>query len=86
LLLLTSTDSKGGVLGVDGLLVVLELVVGHVEGQVVADEGGDGADLNGSEFPLAGRVSHGNTMHGMIWGARDEEDILACLTPCTTVW
>jgi hypothetical protein len=77
--LLTSADSKGRVLGVEGFLVVFDLVAGNVEGQVVADEGSNGANLNGSEFPLS-KSQTSSTIYVM------EENILACRTPCTTVW
>lgn len=47
-----STDTKGRVLGVDGLLVVLNLLTRDIEGEMVADEGRNCANLNGGKFPL----------------------------------
>ena len=50
--LLTTAHAEGRVLGVDVLLLILEVLVGHVEGQVEADEGANGADLEGGSLLL----------------------------------
>jgi hypothetical protein len=51
---LTTTDTKRRVLGVDVLLLILKVLVGHVEGCVEADEGADGAGLEGGKLLLEG--------------------------------
>jgi hypothetical protein len=50
--LLTSANTQRRVLGVDSLLVVLKLLGGDIESQVVADESRDSADLDGGKLPL----------------------------------
>lgn len=50
--LITSANSERRVLGVDSLLVILNLLGGNIEGKVVADETSDTTDLDGSKFPL----------------------------------
>lgn len=51
--MLTSADTQRGVLCVDSLLVIFDLLGRNVEGKMVANEASDTANLNGSEFPLS---------------------------------
>lgn len=51
--LLTSANTEWGELGVDSLLVILKLLLGDIEGKVVADEAGNTTDLDGSKLALA---------------------------------
>lgn len=69
-----AADTEGRVLGVDSLLIVLELLAGNVERGVVANEAANTTDFSGREFPLL----HVSTVMAIL-----PTNLQACPTPCT---
>jgi hypothetical protein len=47
-----TNDTERGVAGGEDLLIVLNALLGEVEGQEVAEEGGDHVDFHGGELAL----------------------------------